>query len=136
MTPTLPRSTVHNLAYVDTSAVLAIEFEERGWEVLNQRLNSFPLLVSSNLLEAEVRAAFLRERRAFSYGILTHINWVFPARPLSLEIAMAQSAGYLRGADLWHVANALYIDSPPSGLTFITTDQRQLEVASALGFET
>ncbi len=123
-------------AYVDTSALLAVEFNEPGGEALERRLNSFTRLVSANLLEAEFRAALLRVGRTFSYGILSHIDWVFPDRPLSPEIAMALAAGYLRGADLWHVATALYVAPPPSGLTFITADNRQSAVATALGFET
>ena len=102
-------------------------------------LNSFhELLVSSNLLEAEVsRAAFLRERRDL---FIRHTGLILtgcfpPARCLP-EIAMAQSSGYLRGADLWHVANALYVAHTHDGVVFITTDQRQYEVASALDFET
>ena len=123
------------VAYVDTSAVLTVEFNEPGGEALEQRLNSFTSLVSSNLLEAEFRAALLREGRAFSFGTLAHINWVFPDRSLSPEIALALSAGYLRGADLWHVANALYVAHTHDGVVFISTDQRQSAVAAALGFE-
>ncbi len=125
-----------SVAYVDTSAVLTVEFSEPGSEALERRLNSFTSLVSANLLEAEFRAALLRERRAFSYGILAHVNWVFPDRSLSPEIALALSVGYLRGADLWHVANALYVARTHGGVVFITTDQRQSAVAAALGFQT
>ena len=136
MTLTPLRPALDNLAYVDASVILAIEFEERGWEALNRRLSSFTAVVSSNLLEAEVRASFLREGRSFSYDILARIAWVFPDRPLSPEIAMALAAGYLRGADLWHVATALYVDNTQSSLTFITADHRQSAVATALGFQT
>ncbi len=42
--------------------------------------------------------------------------------------------GRLRGADLWHVAAALYV-SPRSGdLSFATLDARQGGVVAALGF--
>ena len=41
----------------------------------------------------------------------------------------------LRGADLWHVATALYIFDEPSEVTFLTLDRRQGEVAGALGFQ-
>ena len=43
-------------------------------------------------------------------------------------------AGYLRGADLWHVAHALYVTPCPASLSFVTLDARQGAVAEALGF--
>ena len=124
-----------NVAYVDTSALLAVEFNESGADALARRLNSFTRLVSANLLEAELRAALLREERTFSAGVLAGLDWVFPDRPLSSEIALALAVGYLRGADLWHVATALYVSPTPGGIAFITADNRQSEVAAALGFE-
>ena len=44
------------------------------------------------------------------------------------------SAGYLRGADLWHLASALYLAGNPRNLPFITLDERQEVVARKLGF--
>jgi hypothetical protein len=44
--------------------------------------------------------------------------------------------GYLRGADLWHLACALFVVDEPDMLTFLTLDTRQQEVAAALGFHT
>ena len=44
------------------------------------------------------------------------------------------NAGYLRGADLWHVATALYVTPEPGEISFITLDRRQRNVAMALGF--
>jgi hypothetical protein len=43
-------------------------------------------------------------------------------------------AGYLRGADCWHVATALYVSPEPSRLSFLTLDERQRDVARTLGF--
>ena len=34
---------------------------------------------------------------------------MLPDRPLTHECTKALTAGYLRGADLWHVACALYL---------------------------
>ena len=45
------------------------------------------------------------------------------------------ASGYLRGADLWHVAAALYSFPDPRTATFLTLDNRQREVAEALGFQ-
>lgn len=44
--------------------------------------------------------------------------------------------GYLRGADLWHLACALYLVEDPPEISFVTLDDRQRTVAAGLGFET
>ena len=49
-------------AYVDTSALLAMEFNEVGGEAIAGRLNSFSSLFSANLMEAELRKC-LRESK-------------------------------------------------------------------------
>ena len=121
-------------AYVDGSALLAIALEESGWETVAQRLNSFTTLFSSTLLEAEVRAAYTRERREFNPRLLDGIRWVFPVRPLSNEIEAVLQARYLRSGDLLHVATALYAASDLNvELAFITLDANQQQV-DALGF--
>ncbi len=122
-------------AYVDTSAILSIAFNESGWETVASRLSSFSHLVSSNLLEAEVRSAFARNQWSFDPGIITNIGWVYIERSLSNEFEKVLEIGYLRGADLWHVATALHISDEPSEVTFLTLDRRQREVAAALGFQ-
>ena len=122
-------------AYVDTSALVAVAFGERGAAALASRLGTFPRLLSSNLLEAEIRAACSRERVAVSERLLANLEWVLPDRPLGQEITAVLAAGYLRGADLWHVAAALYVAPAPGDMTFITRDRRQRTVAAALGFQ-
>ena len=52
------------VAYVDTSVLLAIALGEREGTAARRRLESFDLLVASNLLEAELRAARLLTWRA------------------------------------------------------------------------
>ena len=126
------------MAYVDTSAILAIVFEEPGWEITANRLAEYPVLLSSNLLEAEMRSAFERERMAFDPSTVSRIGWVNPTRSLGREMAEAVlNGGYLKGADLWHISVALFVDkSVPGKLSFITLDGNQREVAEILGFET
>ncbi len=123
-----------NAAYVDSSAIVAIAFEELGWPEVEQRLGQFDDLWSSNLLEAEIRAAYRREQREFRPEILMGVRWVIPDRRLTREISMVVGSGYVKGADLWHLATALYAADDPGELTFITLDERQAEVARALGF--
>ncbi len=52
-------------AYLDTSALVAVAFNQRGGPEMSRRMSGFDRLVSSNLLEAEVRAAYAREGRTF-----------------------------------------------------------------------
>ena len=122
------------VAYVDTSVLVAAAFEDLGGPAVAERLDGFSRLVSSNLLEAELRSAFAREEREFDAGLISGIDWVMPDRPLSAELAAALEAGYLRGADLWHVATALYVALEPGEMSFVTLDGRQRAVATALGF--
>lgn len=49
-------------------------------------------------------------------------------------MSRALEVGYLRGADLWHVACALYLVEDAPELSFLTRDERQSAVAEALGF--
>ena len=125
-----------SVAYIDASALTAIAFNEPGSDDVARRLDGFPTWISSNLLEAEFRAACVREQRVFDPAILENVDWVLPARPLTPELAVVAGVGYLRGADLWHVATALYATEDSGPITFITLDQRQGEVAAALGFQT
>jgi predicted nucleic acid-binding protein len=123
------------LAYVDTSCLVAIALGEPGATAIARRLNRFDQLLSSNLLEAELRAAFKRERVDGSDGILESVGWIIPDRPLTEEIKAVLEAGQVRGADCWHLATALYLAPETGALAFMTLDARQREVASALGFQ-
>ena len=123
-----------SVAYVDTSAIVAIAFAEEGWETLAGSLNGFSRLVSSNLLEAELRATCAREDRPVPLQLLVRIGWIHANRPLSREMKAALDAGSLRGADLWHVATALFAAPEPGAIAFVTLDRRQAKVAAGLGF--
>lgn len=120
-------------AYVDTSAVVAIAFGEPRCRGLSGLLAAVDRIISSNLLEAELRFAFAREGIGFSPRLVSRIDWVFPERPLTDELTTVLDAGYLRGADLWHVATALYVAVDPGEMFFVTLDGRQREVARTLG---
>ena len=124
-----------SVAYVDTSALVAIAFNERGAAALAKRLDAFSRLLSSNLLEAELRAAFTREGHRFTPCLVSGIEWVLPDRPLTDEFETVLQVGYLRGAYLWHVATALYLAEEPGAISFVTLAVRQRTVATALGFQ-
>ena len=125
-----------NVAYVDSSCLVAIVFAEPGSRALARRLESFDDLYSSNLLEAELRSALLREEQPGDAELLTWITWILPDRPLSEEIGRILGVGFLRGADLWHVACALFLAQTPRELSFLSLDDRQRAVAHDLGFPT
>ena len=123
-----------SVAYVDTSVVVALAFHEEGAESLATRMTGFSRLVSSNFLEAELRAACRRECQPVPTHLLARISWILTHRPLSPEMETALDAGSLRGADLWHVASALYAAPEPGAIVFLTLDRQQARVAAALGF--
>ena len=124
-------------AYVDGSAMLSVAFGEQDGRYVARWLAGYATLVSSILLEAELRAAFARERLDFDTGLLSRIEWIYPTRPLGPEIAATLQIRYLRSGDLLHVATALYAArTRGSSLAFITLDNNQLEVAAGLGFLT
>ena len=137
-------------AYVDSSALVAIAMNEEHSAEVEDRLDGFSRLLSSILLDAEVRSAFAREerlldaeaqpgfarrKRTFEERLLSRITWVLPERSLTQEIDVALRVGYLRGADLLHVATALYAARGEQGMAFLTLDRRLREVAGSLGFE-
>ena len=76
-----------------------------------------------------------REWSTLRPDYLSAISWVFPNRPLTAEVKKVVGAGYLRGADLWHVACALFVSPDPSQISFLTLDARQKEICRAVGFQ-
>ncbi len=91
--------------------------------------------MSSNLLEAEVRAVLAREQvQEDPARLLAGLSYVFPDRPLTGEFCRVLAARLVRGADLWHLACALYLDPGSNELHFLTLDHRQRDAARAVGF--
>lgn len=124
------------VGYVDSSCLVAIAFAEPGHELVAAHLARHDQIVSSNLLEAEYRSALSREGVMPDGPVPGRISWAMPHRPLSPEIQAVLEAGQLRGADLWHLACALYISPDPHDLAFLTLNLHQAWVAASLGFPT
>lgn len=122
------------VAYIDTSCLVSILFRERGSARVSRQLEHYDLLLSSNLLEAELRSSCAREAVEFAANTLTSISWVQPDRPLSDEFERVLDHGYVRGADLWHLACALFV-AEPDEMGFLTLDRSQSGVARSLGFK-
>lgn len=126
-----------NFAYVDTSWLVAITFDEPGARRLAGTVARVQTTLASNFLEAELRSALAREGvDDRPEPLLSWITWVYPNRPLTPELDRALAFRYLRGADLWHLATALFLAPEPKELAFLTLDQKQGEVAARLGFAT
>ncbi|MBI4209582.1 MAG: type II toxin-antitoxin system VapC family toxin [Deltaproteobacteria bacterium] len=124
------------IAYIDTSVIVAILFNERGGKAMRRSLQKLDAVFSSNLLEAELRSVFVREAIdiQFASASLDAVRWVLPDRPLNPEISAVLKQGYLRGADAWHLACALYLSPRSSDLLFLTLDVPQKKIAAKLGF--
>ncbi len=115
---------------------LALAFEEPGWNAVAARFDRFRSAFACDLVEAELRSAFRREGRAFDDALLRQIELIVPTRSLRPEFTSVLAAGYVRGADCFHLAVALSVATTPGDVTFLTLDKRQREVAATLGFAT
>lgn len=124
------------IAVVDSSCVVAIVFGERAGVAMQKRLEDFDRLFAAPLLEAELLCALRRESLSDLDVDLSAFQWILPSRPLSDEVRRVLAAGYVRGADCWHLASALFLSPEPSEATFLTLDQAQRKAARTLGFET
>jgi predicted nucleic acid-binding protein len=124
-------------AFFDTSALASVLFNEPSSPAVRNILEDIGTVHASNLMEAEIRSAAAREgldQREVD-AVLSKVEWVLPDRSLSPELRVVASCGiHLRGADLWHVACALYLAGDPSNLPFVTLDEGQAAAAARLGF--
>ncbi len=123
-----------SIAYVDTSCLVAIAFDEPSAAGVKKKLRQHTQLLSASFLEAELLSAFRREGRLDEDDFRSAVQLVAPDRPLTGELRRVLAAGYLRGGDCWHLATALYLSPDPEELIFITLDSAQREVARTLGF--
>ncbi len=121
---------------MDTSAVLAAVFDEPAAAAVRRELGRHERIYASNLLEAETRAAAGREGtpRQQLESTLAQLTWVLPDRSLSVEFDELGPHGDLRGADLYHLACALYLSGKGERLPILTLDRAQARVAAAAGF--
>lgn len=122
------------VAYVDTSCLVAVAFDEPGSDLWAERLAAYDELITANLTEAEFRATLHREGVEGAEPFLARLSWLLPDRPLGAEMERVLLTGYLRGADLWHLACALYLVDDPADVDFVSLDGDQRKAADALGF--
>ncbi len=124
------------LLFVDSSALVAIALEQPGATSARERLLMASRRWAAPLLRAEYASACRRERIPPPAEPLSWLQWVSDVGSLTSEIATVLAAGYVRGADCWHLATALWLAPDPSELTFLTLDAGQRGVAARLGFRT
>jgi len=123
-----------SVAYADASVFASLAFREPEAARIRKRLAGFDIVVTSVLTEAELASALAREAMVLPDSPLNGVQLIGAPDPLSDEIRMVLAAGYLRGADCWHVAVALNY-APARDLTFLSLDKAQRAVAAELGFD-
>ena len=123
------------VGYVDTSVLVAIAFSEPGSAALARRIRALDGLFAGTLLESEFLATAERERAlGRARSLLDPIRFAHPSRRLTPEILAVLRLGHLRGADVHHLATALYLFPQPRDVLFLTLDEAQARVAARLGF--
>jgi predicted nucleic acid-binding protein len=126
-------------AYLDTSFFVAVVLGEPGSARLQRILAAYDRVLTSDLLVAEALGAAVREGVDVDLlrPALTAVTLVLPSRSLETEMRQALDLGRLRGADLWHVACALFVaGAARHELAFLSRDTAQRAVARRLGFAT
>lgn len=121
--------------YIDSSVVVASLFDElpnnkKIWGSSDNFLSSF-------ILESEVLSTAKREGLDLDL-VKKELKKISFVRTESLLAQLTEifKVGYLRGADAFHLATAMWIQGKHSGLKFYTLDKRQIAIASMFGFET
>lgn len=120
--------------FLDSSCLVALALDEPGAARLRARIATAPSRSASTLAEAELKSALAREGKPLVSIPVPGLEWIAPARRLTRELTQVQEAGYVRGADAWHIACALFLDPAASELTFLSLDAQQRKVARAVGF--
>jgi predicted nucleic acid-binding protein len=122
-------------AFVDTSFLASIVFDEPAAPALIKKLRGHDALFASDLMVTELLAVAVREKVPIAAvsATLRMFSIVIPDRSLEPEVREVLSHGYLRGADLWHVACALFLaGGDRSALSFLTRDASQSRIAKVV----
>lgn len=96
-------------------------------------------MFSADLLVAETLAAATRENLGVDAvdPTLKTISLLFPDRTLTPKFREVLARGYLRGADLWHLATAMFLAGPDRPqVAFLSRDSAPRAMAGRLGFPT
>lgn len=123
-------------AYLDSSFAVAMIFGELPHQNLSRKYSELEEVLSCHLLEAEVYSTLAREKVDLNLGtrFLFGISLFQPDDSLAVEYKKILKAGFLRGADLFHLACALHLDPLANELMFFSLNQKQSACAAKLGF--
>lgn len=125
------------LVCVDTSALVALLFDEPAAKSVRSALTAANAIYAANLVEAELLSVARREEsepEALA-PLLGCVEWVFPVRSLRPECELVLEHGHVPGAEVWHLACALYVSDSIAPPVFVSCDEGQREAAAALGLE-
>jgi predicted nucleic acid-binding protein len=135
-TPAIPARSLIPTAYVDTSALVAVQFGEPTRPAYLRTFRAQTRLLTTTLAQAELCATIVRAKQPLEAAerLLRRVEIFVPPDDLAEECREALGYGYLRGADLWHVAAAMRLAGPHrKRLTFCTGDGDQATIARAVG---
>lgn len=124
--------------YLDTSAWVAWKFAQQGKEVFDSVDLDKDAVVSSPLLVAEYLAFLKKSDRLADTRYeddLEFIRWIHPVDPMFESCSEVAMQTDLRGADLYHVATAVWFaEGFRKDLKFLTCDMVQRKAVRKLGF--
>jgi uncharacterized protein len=122
------------VAYIDSSALLKMAFQEPENSAVEADLAQRDGLVASTLVALECRRAARRHsnrRAAQAVEEMLEAVWLVEITPAILDRAASVNPPLVRSLDAIHVATALSIAEP--GLEIITYDGRMAAAALASG---
>lgn len=126
--------------YLDTSAWIAWKFGQTGQEKFLEIDFEKDTVIASPLLVSEYVAFLGREKLLTETRFedeLGFIHWIYPSDPLFQESLECVRAYAVKGADLHHLATALWFSQDSRDeLYFLTCDHQQEAAAKKLGFQT
>ncbi|MBD2763149.1 type II toxin-antitoxin system VapC family toxin [Kocuria sp. cx-116] len=132
MTTVATASTVTKVLYLDTSAAVKLISDEQESDGLRSYLDEGPTLVSSDLLETELRRIGIRHDidQVLITSVLDGVTLTPLIRDQFREAGLIPQIG-LRSLDALHLAGALHIEAS----AILTYDIRLAEAARAHGLE-
>jgi predicted nucleic acid-binding protein len=126
----------HKAYYIDASAIAGLLMGEPSAQALLAKVDANSLRYSSPLLEAEVLSVAKRENIGFE-SVAEFLDRIVYVQTQSLRTQLEEvlEVGYLREADAYHLATAVFLDSKRDNLVFVSLDQNQKKLAGRMGFK-
>ena len=122
-----------SVAYIDTSALVAVLFDEPEGGALGSRLDTFSHVVPRTCLKRKSGRSCTGGACA-QPGSSGRYQVGSAGAPTRTRVYESPGSWLSPRRRLWHLATALYLAEDPKDISFLTRDRRQEAVASALGF--